>query len=419
MTPWVAALTWVAAALAAAGSGDARASAAWPQWGGPSRNFVIPAADLATSWPEGGPRRLWQRPLGDGFSSIVTDGATLYTLYRDGADDVAVAMDAATGRTLWDARYAAPFHEECSEQLGPAPRSAPLIAGERLVTVSAGGLMNSFDRRTGTRQWSRDLLEGSSGALRACGYSSSPLAYKNTIITTAGGPRRGVLALDAATGAIVWQSQDYQNGYSSPILVDLDGRPEVIVFTYGEIAGLDPETGALEWSRAHAADQGVNVTTPIWGDDHLLFVSSAYNGGSRMLKLARAGGGVTVEEVWSNKRVRVHFGNAVRLGARIYASNGDFGSAPFAAIDVATGDMPWRDRSVSRSTLIAAGNRLVILDEDGNLALATPGDTGLTVQAKAQILGERAWTAPTLSGTTLYVRDRHQIMALELGNPVK
>jgi outer membrane protein assembly factor BamB len=419
MTPWIAALTWVVAAFAAAASGDARASAAWPQWGGPSRNFVIPAADLATSWPEGGPRRIWQRPLGDGFSSIVTDGATLYTLYRDGADDVAVAMDAATGRTRWDARYAAPFHEECSEQLGPAPRSAPLIAGERLVTVSAGGLMNSFDRRTGTRQWSRDLLEGSSGALRACGYSSSPLAYKNTIITTAGGPRRGVLALDAATGAIVWQSQDYQNGYSSPILVDLDGRPEVIVFTYGEIAGLDPETGALEWSRAHAADQGVNVTTPIWGDDHLLFVSSAYNGGSRMLKLARAGAGVTVDEVWSNKRVRVHFGNAVRLGARIYASNGDFGSAPFAAIDVATGDMPWRDRSVSRSTLIAAGNRLVILDEDGNLAVATPGDTGLTVQAKAQILGERAWTAPTLSGTTLYVRDRHQIMALELGNPVK
>ena len=415
MTPWVGALALVTAALAAAASPDSRISAAWPQWGGPNRNFATPAADFAQSWPEGGPRRLWQRPLGDGFSSIVTDGPTLYTLYRDGADDVVVAMEAATGRTRWDARYPAPFRELCSEQLGPAPRSAPLIAGDRLVTVSASGLMHSFDRHTGARQWSRDLLEASSDALRACGYASSPLAYKNTIITTAGGPRRGVLALDAATGAIVWQSQDYQNGYSSPILIDLDGRPEVVVFTYSEIAGLDPDTGALEWSRAHTADQGVNVTTPIWGDDHRLFVSSAYNGGSRVLQLARTASGVTVEEIWSNKRVRVHFGNAVRIGPRIYASNGDFGSAPFAAVDVATGEMMWRDRSVTRSTLIAAGERLIILDEDGNLALATPGDTGLTVHAKAQILGERAWTAPTLSGTTLYVRDRRQIVALDLG----
>ena len=104
-------------------------------------------------------------------------------------------------------------------------------------------------------------------------------------------------------------------------------------------------------------------------------------------------------------------------GDRIYASNGDFGSAPFAAIDIHTGEMTWRDRSVTRSTLVGAGNRLIILDEDGNLALVTPGETGLTVHVKAQILHERAWTVPTLIGTTLFVRDRHQIMALNLGRP--
>jgi outer membrane protein assembly factor BamB len=188
-----------------------------------------------------------------------------------------------------------------------------------------------------------------------------------------------------------------------------------VVFTSAEIAGLNPDTGSLDWSRPHPSDQGVNVATPVWGPDHRLFVSSAYNGGSRMLKLTRAGDRVSAEEVWANKRVRIHFGNAVRLGDRIYASNGDFGAAPFAAIDAATGEMSWRDRSVTRSTLIGAGERLILLDEDGNLALATPGDAGLTVHAKAQILHERAWTVPALVGTTLYVRDRHQIMAFDLG----
>lgn len=391
------------------------APGAWPQWGGPNRNFVVGAAALADKWPATGPPRLWQRPLGDGFSSIVTDGTTLYTLYRDGADDVAIALDAKTGATRWSTNYAAPFRETCSEHLGPAPRAAPLILGDRLITVTSGGAMHSFDRRDGAAQWTVDLLEGASGALRACGFSTSPLAYKNTVITTAGGTGRGVIALDAATGRTVWQAQDFQNGYSSPILIDLDGRPEVVVFTYGEIAGLNPDSGALEWSRPHVSDQGVNVATPIWGDDHLLFISSAYGGGSRVLKLARKPDGVAVEEVWANQRVRIHFGNAVRLGGRIYGSNGDMGSAPFAAVDVATGETLWRDRSVTRSTLIGVGSDLVILDEDGNLALATPTATGLELRGKVSLLGERSWTAPTLSGTTLFVRDRHQILALALG----
>jgi outer membrane protein assembly factor BamB len=406
-----------AALIAAAGvpPDSPVAATAWPQWGGPNRNFVTGPADLALSWPAAGPRRIWERPLGDGFSSVVTDGVTLYTLYRDGADDVAVALDAKTGAPRWSTKYAAPFNETCSERLGPAPRAAPLVAGDRLITISAGGLMNSFDRADGRIRWTRDVLEGSAGALRACGYSSSPIAYKNLIITTAGGAGRGVIAFDAATGKTVWQSQDFQNGYSSPIIIDLDGRPELIVFTYAEIAGLDPDTGALEWTRPHKSDQGVNVATPIWGDDHLLFISSAYGGGSRVLKLARTGAAVSVEEVWANQRVRIHFGNAVRMGGRLYASNGDMGSAPFAAIDITTGQMLWRDRSVTRATLVGAGSRLVLLDEDGNLALATPGESGLELHGKVQILKERAWTAPTLSGTTLFVRDRHQIMALDLG----
>ena len=387
----------------------------WPQWGGPDRNFVAPAADLLTTWSEDGPKKIWRRPLGDGFSSIVSDGPRLYTLYREGGEDVAIAIDAKTGDTAWATKYAAPFRETCSEQLGPAPRAAPLIAGGRLIAISAGGLMTSFDRATGKPQWSRNLLEGSPEAVRACGYSSSPLVYRNTIITTAGGKGRGVIALDAATGEVAWQAQDFENGYSSPLLIDLDGRPELVVFTYGEIAGLDPDNGRLEWSRPHKSDQGVNVATPIWGSDHLLFVSSAYGGGSRMLKLTRSDGTVKVDEVWASQRVRIHFGNGVRLGNRLYASNGDMGAAPFAAIDVATGDLLWRDRSVTRATLVGSGDRLILLDEDGNLAIATPGETGLQVHAKAAILSERAWTAPTLVGTTLYVRDRHQIMALDLG----
>jgi outer membrane protein assembly factor BamB len=388
---------------------------AWPQWGGPNRDFTTSDPGLAESWPNGGPRTIWRRPLGDGFSAIVSDGETLFTLYRDGADDVIVSLDAATGRTRWETRLPSPFQETCSERLGPAPRAAPLLTGGRVISVSAGGQLRSLDQRTGALQWTLELVPPGSETAKPCGYATSPIAYKDTVITMAGGPSRGVVAIDAATGRERWSSQDFVNGYSSPILVDLDGRPELIAFTAGEVSGLNPDNGALEWTRPHPADFGVNVAMPIFGADRLLFVSSAYNGGSRVLRLTRTASGVSADEIWAHRRVRIHFGNAVRIGDTIYASNGDFGTAPFAAVDVTTGDMLWRDRAVGRATLIAAGRRLVILDEEGVLTLATPGDAGLQVHAQATIFDERSWTAPTLVGTALYARDRREIVALDLG----
>ena len=384
----------------------------WPQWGGPSRNFAV-RAEIATSWPAAGPKELWRRPLGDGFSGIVTDGATLYTTYRAGTDDVAVALDAATGKTLWETKSAAPFNETCSQRLGAGPRAAPLMAGSRLITVSAGALMQSFDRASGAKQWSVELAPAASDA-KPCGFSTSPLVFGSTILTMAGGKGRGVLALDIATGRQVWASQDFENGYSSPVLIELGGKPELVVLTAGEVSGLDPATGALEWTVPHPADYGVNVAMPVWGGDGLLFVSSAYNGGSRVLKLARRDGRVQVEEVWAHKRVRVHFGNAVRVGDRIFAANGDFGAAPLTALDVRSGELLWRDRATPRPTVLAVGAQLLLLGEDGTLVLATPGAEGLTVHGRVQALKGVSWTPPTLAGSRLFLRDRTEILALDL-----
>ena len=406
----------LAVALLAPASSERQHAEQWPQWGGPSRDFVS-RARIATSWPEAGPRQMWRRPLGDGFSSIVSDGAMAFTMYRDGADDVVVALDVATGKTVWETKYAAPFDETCSQRLGPAPRAAPLVAGQRLITVSAGGLMNSFDLRTGARQWSVALVTVPSEA-KPCGFSTSPVAFGNTIVTMAGGKGRGVIAVDAASGRELWSTQDFGNGYSSPIVIDVDGRPELVAFTAGEVSGLDPATGALDWSVPHPAEYGVNVAMPVWGSDGLLFVSSAYNGGSRALKLSRRDGRVTADEKWAHKRVRIHFGNAVRIGDRIYAANGDFGAAPLVAVDVATGDTAWRDRTVPRPSLIAVGNQLLALGEDGLLVLATPGKDGLTVNGRTQVFGGTSWTGPALAGTTLILRDRKEIVALDLA-PVR
>jgi hypothetical protein len=95
-------------------------------------------------------------------------------------------------------------------------------------------------------------------------------------------------------------------------------------------------------------------------------------------------------------------------------SSGDFGPCPTVGVDVKTGQVLWQNRDFARSTFLYADNKLIIMDEDGNIGLAKPDRNGLNVLAKASVLTNRAWTVPTLVGTTLYVRDRAKMMAFDL-----
>jgi hypothetical protein len=95
---------------------SAQATTDWTQWGGPTRDFMSTATGLASSWPPGGPRRLWSRPLGEGHSAILSEAGRLYSMYRPAApaprrfsqEEVIVALDAASGKTIWEHRYTSP-----------------------------------------------------------------------------------------------------------------------------------------------------------------------------------------------------------------------------------------------------------------------------------------------------------------------
>ncbi|HEX4953094.1 MAG TPA: PQQ-binding-like beta-propeller repeat protein [Thermoanaerobaculia bacterium] len=394
------------------------AAADWPQWGGPGRDFQVAAKGIAASWPAEGPRVLWRRELGEGYSAITVVAGRLFTMTRRGEDEVVVALDAASGRTLWESADPAPFPPSYDMSHGPGPHAAPLVVDGRVFTAGATGRLRVHDAETGRLLWRRDLISEMGGTPRVNGYAASPVAWRDLVIATVGGPGHAVVAFGQADGDVVWSRHDFANSPSSPLLIEVGGRAQLVAFLYGEVVGLDPASGDLLWSYAHATDFGLNVSTPVFGEDGLLFLSSAYGGGSRGLRLASGPTGTAVSQLWETTRLRLHFGNAVRIGPVIYASSGDFGPAPFVALDVATGRILWRDRRFARaSSLALSDGRLLLLDEDGVLALATPGAEGLSVQARVQVLSNPAWTVPTLDGTTLYLRDRKVILAMELGEP--
>jgi outer membrane protein assembly factor BamB len=387
---------------------------AWPQWGGPNRNFKVETKGLPNSWPEKGPRQLWKRDLGDGYSGIAAEGDRLYTMYRKGEQDVTVALDAKTGKTLWEHVSDAPFLPRMQMENGPGPHSTPLIAGGLLFTIGVTGKLHGFDKENGKVIWFHDLWQEFQGTKLGRGYSPSPIAYKQTIIVTVGGKGNALMAFNQKDGAVVWKNQDHSNAHPSPILINVDEQDQLVAFMQQEIGGFDPNNGAELWRHPHPTQYGLNISTPVWSDGNLLFCSSAYNGGSRVLQLTRRDGKTEVKELWFSNRLRIHIGNAIRIGDHIYGSSGDFGPAFFTAVEIKTGNVVWQDRSLSRAFFLYADGKFIILDEDGHLALATASPTGLKIHSKVELLNDNAWTAPTLVGPRLYIRDRKVIMALEL-----
>ena len=396
----------------------------WTQWGGPNRNFMSDATGLASSWPAGGPKKLWSRTLGEGHSSILVENGRLYTMYRPAGmlsnvrrsqEEVVTALDAVTGKTIWEFKYPSPTDDLDFSQ-GAGPHSTPLIVDNLVYATSTRKELFVLNKATGKRVWSHDFMKEYGAPPPGRGYSCSPLLYNGTIIVTIGGAGQAIAAFNQQTGALVWKAGDFEMAPASPILIDVDGQPQLVLFAGGAVAGLDPASGRTLWSHPHRTDWGLNISTPVWSrGDHLLFVSSAYSTGSRAIELHQAAGKTAATEKWFSGRMRVHIGTVIRLGDYAYGSSGDFGPSFLSAVDMKSGRVVWQDRSFSRAQLLYADGKVVVLDEDGTLGLATLSPEGLKVLARASVLQNVSWTPPTLVGTTLYARDRKTIAAFNLG----
>ena len=183
-----------------------------------------------------------------------------------------------------------------------------------------------------------------------------------------------------------------------------------------EVIAINPKNGKLLWSFEHKNRWGQNICQPIIGDDHMVFITSVDTAGSKGLKLSKKDGKFEVEEVWANRKVAVHHSNAIRVGDYIYTSTGGQGPGLFFAVNAKTGDMAYRKRGFSKSTLLMAGDKFILLDEDGKLGLVEATPEKFDILAQAKVLDRVSWTVPTLVGAKLYLRDKKKLVALELGS---
>lgn len=401
----------------------------WTQWGGPQRDFS--ATPPAQTQPLPAPQLIWQQDLGPGHAAIVSEGQHAYSLRLNSDEEVLEQWDLETGRLVETNRYEVDFHASIAEYDGP--HSTPLVTDDGMVTVGIDAGVHCFNCSDRSRRWNRKLPAEFGTVLPQSGYAASPLAWgQRLILPTLGNARSqetesyqppgvgedsipGAVALDIRSGAEIWRSESFRSSHASPILATIDGQPTVIFHGMFELVGVDPRKGRVLWRHLLRREAADNVSfTPIWDPERRqILISHGYcDLGTQAIRLERRGSSWKTETTWTNDRLRITHTNAVRMGTTLVGTSR---SSVLVAVDVRDGETVFRQRGFSKANFLNLGTDLLILDESGDLICGALGAARITERWRIRALSANAWTAPSMAGGRLLLRDLRELKVYGFG----
>jgi outer membrane protein assembly factor BamB len=380
----------------------------YPQFLGPRRDATLPGPRLARDWGARPPRLVWRRSVGAAWSAFAVAGELAVTQEQRGGEERVVAYELATGRPRWS--HADPARYE-TVIAGVGPRATPTIDGGRVFTMGATGILNALDLGTGRRLWRRQAVEENGATAPEWGKSCSPLVAGGHVIVSAGGrDGRSLVAYDAASGELAWSGGDDRASYSSPALLSLAGRPQVVILNRASVAGHDPETGALLWEHPFPREQP-NVAQPLLLPGDRLLVSAGYGVGSRLFQVAPGEDApYAARLVWESLRLKSKFANLVFHDGLVYGLD----DGVLTCLDPATGERRWKGGRYGHGQLLLVGGLLLVQTEEGEAVLVEPDPEAHRELTRFRLLEGKTWNPPALAGSQLLVRNDREAAAYDL-----
>lgn len=269
----------------------------WPQWMGPTRDGAWTETGILDKFPKGGPKLLWQVPLGGGYSGPAVSGGKVYAFDRvlakgarnpDDPFDVkakvagterVLCFDSKTGKELWKHEY------PCAYQVSYAagPRCTPTVHAGKVYALGAMGDLYCLDAGSGKKLWHKNLPDEYKAKVPQWGYCGHPLVYQNLLIVTAGGDAVAV-ALDKDTGAEKWKAlSSTELGYCPPTLIRAAGKDQLVIWHGQALNALDPLTGKVLWKHALEPLYAMSIMAPRQHGDRLF--AAGIGGAGVVLKL--------------------------------------------------------------------------------------------------------------------------------------
>jgi outer membrane protein assembly factor BamB len=383
----------------------------WTDFRGPHRDGHYAERPVLTNWPAGGLTPLWRQPVGGGYASFTIARGRAFTIEQRAGEEVAAAYDVATGRERWTSRWAAEFREIMG---GNGPRATPTWADGLVYVQGATGELRCLEDATGRLVWRTNILTDAGAANLKWGMAVSPLIVDDTVVVLPGGTNgQSVVAYDRRTGRRAWSALDDRQAYSSPMLVTVAGVRQILVFAATRLMGISPDWGTLLWEYPWKTQFDVNAGQPLLIGDDRIFVSSGYGAGAAVVEIAAADGRLTAREVWRSTRMKNQFTSSVLLNGFVYGLD----ESILACLDAATGELKWKGGRYGYGQVMLASGHLIVLTEDGELALVRATPEGHKEIARFPVFEGKTWNHPAMADGYLLVRNINEMAAFDLRLP--
>jgi outer membrane protein assembly factor BamB len=336
--------------------------------------------------------------------------------HRLGDKETVECFDAKTGATNWT--QTCPTRYRDSFGFDDGPRATPSIAGGKVYTFGAEGVLNCLALETGKTIWRVDTKKEFQPPSGYFGLACSPLLEGNAVLLNIGGHGgAGIVAFDRENGKVLWKATDEEASYSSPVAATLRGRRYAFFFNRAGLVAVAPDSGKVqfEFPWRPAIQASVNAAAPLVIDD-LIFVSTCYERGALLLRF----NGKEPEKIWSGDEILSnHYATSVHHNGFLYGIDGraDPGYQPppsLRCVELKTGQVQWRDESLGAGTVTLAGDRLLVLTDKGQLVLVAASPRKFSLLARAQILPTTVRAHPALADGLFFGRSKDKLVCADL-----
>lgn len=384
----------------------------WPQFLGPERNSHYQGQDVALQWPAGGPKTLWDREVGEGYSGVAVKDEKLILFHRDENQEVVECLHPLTGKVIWKQSYPTEYRDRFGFDNGP--RATPTIHERRVYTFGAGGILHGWKLDSGEKLWGLDTHQKFDVPQGFFGAACSPLVVDGKVLVEIGGEgTTGIVAFDAKTGEILWRCLKDEASYSSPVFADIDGKPQAVFFTRTGLVTLNPENGQVYHKQRWRPriDASVNAATPLVVGNEI-FLSTCYNTGAVLFEVK----GQQLKKVWSNdESMSNHYNTCVYHDGYLYGLHGRQEYEPsLRCVEWKTGKVMWSEENYKAASLILVEDQLLIVREDGRIVLAPASPKAYRPTAQANVISPLIRAAPALANGLLYVRNEKKVVCVDL-----
>jgi outer membrane protein assembly factor BamB len=371
-----------------------------------NRDGVVGAFTEPKAWPDQLALK-WKVDVGLGYAAPIIVGNRVYVFERREPDEVLRALDAETGKTVWESKYAAPFkpNPAATSKHGTGPKSTPTFANGKLYTLGMSGIVTAFDAATGKQIWQKPAPK----VEPLYHTAMSPLVDRGLVILHVGGHNNGALtAFSAETGEVRWSWNGDGPGYGSPIAVNLAGTRQVITMTQDNLVGVSAETGELLWRRPFSVRATRNAVTPIVHGESIIV--SGLGKDVTAFTVARKGSEWTTTDVWSNTEITMDMSTGVLAGDTLYGFSAR-NSGQFFALDAKTGKTLWLTpgRQAENAAIVGAGSLLFALEDDAEFVIARTNAVQFEPLKRYTVAQSATWAQPVISGNRVFVRDVNSV----------